>query len=108
VTVEPLGVDGPLPRTARCSEWDFATRGDPWFPDQPTAPLAYATAREECLACPVRAQCLAMVLDVETATWIGHGMVAGLTPAERAELVLQRRPRRFFDWGKRTLAPADQ
>jgi WhiB family transcriptional regulator, redox-sensing transcriptional regulator len=69
-----------------------ACKGQPdavFFPDdkddgeQPD----YTTARHICAGCPVRVQCLAYALELN----IGHGMFAGLTPTERANVRRQRR-----------------
>lgn len=46
----------------------------------------YTAARHICAGCPVRTQCLAYALQLN----IGHGMFAGLTPSERADLRRQR------------------
>jgi WhiB family redox-sensing transcriptional regulator len=71
-----------------------ACKGQPdavFFPDyenddeQPD----YSPARQICAGCPVRAQCLAYALELN----IRHGMFAGLTPAERANLRRQHRPK---------------
>jgi hypothetical protein len=61
------------------------TRVDPevFFPDQDN-PAAVAAARGVCLACPARTRCLELFGDLP------HGIVAGLTAAERRN---RRRPR---------------
>ncbi|MFF0139731.1 WhiB family transcriptional regulator [Streptomyces sp. NPDC005227] len=45
-------------------------------------------ARKICITCPVRAECLASILDIERGTSVDYrdGIVAGLTPRERWRL----------------------
>jgi WhiB family redox-sensing transcriptional regulator len=47
----------------------------------------YTTARRICAGCSVRAPCLAYALELN----IRHGMFAGLSPTERANLRSHRR-----------------
>jgi WhiB family redox-sensing transcriptional regulator len=71
-----------------------ACKGQPdtvFFPDQEDdgEQPDYTTARPVCAGCPVRTQCLSYALELN----IRHGMFAGLTPTERANLRRQHRPK---------------
>jgi hypothetical protein len=58
---------------------------DPWHPDDEATRgdrlTAVGLARETCVSCPVRAQCLALGLALLPLGDV-HGMYAGLTPKE--------------------------
>jgi WhiB family redox-sensing transcriptional regulator len=68
-----------------------ACKGQPdavFFPDhEDDEQPDYTTARQICARCQVQAQCLGYALELN----IRHGMFAGITPAERANLRRQRR-----------------
>ncbi len=86
-------------RHGRCAmnlDWmgRAACKGQPdtvFFPDSEDhgGRPDYTAARNICAACPARAECLAYALELN----IGHGMFAGLTPTERANLSRQRSPK---------------
>jgi len=53
-----------------------------FFPPDAREPDAWNVARSICALCPVRKNCLALVIDLET-TDDKWGMFGGLTPYER-------------------------
>jgi hypothetical protein len=53
-----------------------------FFPPDAREPDAWNVARSICAMCPVRKQCLALVIDLES-TDDKWGMFGGLTPYER-------------------------
>ncbi|GAA4795926.1 hypothetical protein GCM10023200_35000 [Actinomycetospora chlora] len=62
---------------------------DLFFPE-PSDPDAIATCRAVCEFCPVQAACLDDVMSWER-SGRRHGVVAGLTPAERTRLAREQR-----------------
>jgi WhiB family redox-sensing transcriptional regulator len=76
-------------RSAACRDEDpeaFYPPEGAWFSD-----LAEAAAKRICAGCPVRAACLADALDWESPRE-RHGVLGGLTAAERARLAAALRP----------------
>lgn len=73
----------------------MADRGcDPWHPGRADAG-AYSQAKQLCLRCPVRAECLDYALDLMERLGRVAGMFAGLTPRELRALARERgRPTR--------------
>ena len=72
-------------------EWELqaACRGeDPemWFPS-PSESEKLAAAKNVCLACPVRVECLEAALRVNEE----HGVWGGMSRSERRELAARRR-----------------
>ena len=63
--------------------------------------LAVAAAKAICAGCPVRAECLDLVLANEE----GGGTYAGTTPIERRALRRQYRADRGEFWCRRVVAP---
>lgn len=55
-----------------------------FYPEGRSASRTLAEAREVCMSCPVRRQCLAAAL--ETPPWDDHGVWGGTTRNERLRL----------------------
>lgn len=64
-------------------------RLDPWHPGR-ADPGAYTEAKQVCLRCPVRAQCLDFALDLMQRLGAVAGMFGGLTPRELRALARER------------------
>lgn len=80
-------------RAAACTGMDPAA----FFPAAgPTAAMAVAAAKRVCRSCPVRAACLADVMAWEPSSR-RHGVVGGLSAAERQRLHLHQRNRAELD-----------
>jgi len=62
-----------------------------FFPEHGKGAAAYRQARRICASCPVTAECLDVAMRQEEAGGGRHGIVGGLTPAERHELARGRR-----------------
>jgi hypothetical protein len=72
-------------RAAACASPEVD--GEVFFPPEGwAADLAVAAAQRVCATCPVRVVCLADALDWEDPNQ-RHGVLGGLTPAERSRLV---------------------
>lgn len=94
------GTDRDWMASARCRE----SGDDLHFPTAEPGSQAFtvqvSAAKQECHACPVRAECLAYALE----TAEPHGIWGGTTPAERRRLAT--RPARRPAAGTPSLAPS--
>jgi hypothetical protein len=67
-----------------------ACRGTPvrwWFPERGD-PFAGQVALTICRSCPVRVDCLAEAIRLESDQWQAHGIRGGLTAGERRALIV--------------------
>jgi len=80
----------PLSGLFEASEWEVDALCAQTDPDAffPTSHQSGAPARRVCAACPVRAECLALAMELEGTVNqdLRHGIWGGTTPGERAAL----------------------
>lgn len=80
-----LFYEEPWEELARCANLPMRDY-DPFYPGPGGGREAYETAKRICAPCPVKAECLALALKIESDSYKRYGCWGGLTPEERDKI----------------------